>query len=78
MPKTVLVMGKTIRRILAELLATFLFVFAIIASLNTGAEVALPLGFTLMVLVYATGAHLWWPPQSSRLAGSLPPRRSDR
>ena len=53
----------TIRAAFAEALATFLFVLAIIAAVNSGSVLTpLAIGFTLMVLVYATGhisgAHL--------------------
>jgi len=56
-------MTGTVRKAVAEALATFLFVFAIIAALNSAAVFApLAIGFALMVLVYATGhisgAHL--------------------
>lgn len=49
-------MTGTVRNAVAELLATFLFVFAIIAAVNNAGDFApLAIGFTLMVLVYATG-----------------------
>jgi len=51
------------RTALAEAIATFLFVFAIIAAVNSGSPLTpVAIGFALMVLVYATGhisgAHL--------------------
>ncbi|CAD5142192.1 MULTISPECIES: MIP/aquaporin family protein [unclassified Microbacterium] len=53
----------TPRKALAEAIATFLFVLAIIAAVNSGSPLTpLAIGFTLMVLVYSTGhisgAHL--------------------
>lgn len=48
-------MNALTRKVAAEFVATFLFVFSIIAVLNSGANGALPIGFALMVLVYATG-----------------------
>jgi len=56
-------MTGTARNAVAEALATFLFVFMIIAAVNGAGDFApLAIGFTLMVLVYATGhisgAHL--------------------
>ncbi|MCW4457422.1 MIP/aquaporin family protein [Microbacterium sp. MPKO10] len=49
-------MTGTIRKATAEALATFLFVFAIIAAVNNAGDFApLAIGFALMVLVYATG-----------------------
>jgi aquaporin Z len=56
-------MTGTARKALAEALATFLFVLAIIAAVNSGNPLTpLAIGFTLAVLVYATGhisgAHL--------------------
>lgn len=56
-------MTGTVRNAVAEALATFLFVFAIIAAVNSGSDLTpLAIGFTLMVLVFATGhisgAHL--------------------
>lgn len=56
-------MTGTARKALAEALATFLFVLAIIAAVNSGSPLTpLAIGFTLAVLVYATGhisgAHL--------------------
>ncbi len=46
------------RNVVAELVATLLFVFAIVAAVNEGGALApLAIGFALMVLVYATG-HL--------------------
>lgn len=56
-------MSVSVRNAVAEALATFLFVFAIIAAIGN-ADVFAPLviGFSLMVLIYATGhlsgAHL--------------------
>ncbi len=56
-------MTGTARKALAEALATFLFVLAIIAAVNSGSPLTpLAIGFTLMVLVFSTGhisgAHL--------------------
>jgi aquaporin Z len=56
-------MTGTVRNAVAEALATFLFVFAIVAAINNAGDFApLAIGFTLMVLIYATGhlsgAHL--------------------
>ena len=56
-------MTGTVRNAVAEALATFLFVFAIIAAVNNAGDFApFAIGFALMVLVYATGhisgAHL--------------------
>ncbi|MDR6867755.1 aquaporin Z [Microbacterium resistens] len=56
-------MTSTLRGALAETLATFLFVFSIIAAVNSGSALTpLAIGLALMVLVYATGhisgAHL--------------------
>ena len=56
-------MTGTARNAVAEALATFLFVFAIVAAVNNAGDFApLAIGFTLMVLIYATGhlsgAHL--------------------
>ena len=56
-------MADPIRKYVAELLATFLFVFSIIGIINSGSDfAALAIGSALMVLVYATGhisgAHL--------------------
>jgi len=56
-------MTGTVRNAVAEALGTFLFVFAIIAAVNSaGALAPIAIGFALMVLVYATGhisgAHL--------------------
>lgn len=46
----------SIRNAVAEAIATFLFVFAIIAAINNSGDFApLAIGFTLMVLVFATG-----------------------
>ncbi len=56
-------MSSIARKLVAEALATFLFVFAIIGAVNNAGVLApLAIGFALMVLVYATGhisgAHL--------------------
>ncbi|WP_336660234.1 MIP/aquaporin family protein [Leucobacter sp. USHLN153] len=56
-------MTGTVRNSLAEGLATLLFVFSIVAAINNAGDFApLAIGFTLMVLIYATGhlsgAHL--------------------
>ena len=56
-------MTGTVRTALAEAIATFLFVLAIIAAVNSDSPLTpLAIGFTLMVLVYSTGhisgAHL--------------------
>ncbi|MCA0379037.1 MAG: aquaporin [Actinobacteria bacterium] len=56
-------MTGTVRNVVAELLATLLFVFAIIGAINNAGDFTpLAIGFALMVLVYATGhisgAHL--------------------
>lgn len=56
-------MTGTVRNAVTEALATFLFVFAIIAAVNNAGDFApLAIGFALMVLIYATGhlsgAHL--------------------
>ncbi|MET0812951.1 MAG: aquaporin [Microbacterium sp.] len=57
-------MSGTLRSALAELVGTFIFVFAIIAAVNNADTVlaALAIGFALMIMVYATGhisgAHL--------------------
>ncbi len=56
-------MSGTLRSALAELIGTFIFVFAIISAVNSGSALTpLAIGFALMVLVYATGhisgAHL--------------------
>lgn len=49
-------MSVTVRNALAEGLATLLFVFAIIAAINNSGDFTpLVIGFTLMVLVFATG-----------------------
>ncbi|WP_017792742.1 MIP/aquaporin family protein [Leucobacter salsicius] len=46
----------SIRNAVAEALATFLFVFAIIAAINNSGDFApLAIGFALLVLVFATG-----------------------
>jgi aquaporin Z len=56
-------MSGTLRSALAELVGTFIFVFAIIAAVNSGSPFTpLAIGFALMIMVYATGhisgAHL--------------------
>ncbi|RGE20676.1 MIP/aquaporin family protein [Leucobacter sp. wl10] len=56
-------MTGTVRNAVAEALATLLFVFAIVGAINNAGDFTpLVIGFTLMVLVYATGhlsgAHL--------------------
>lgn len=56
-------MTGTLRSALAELVGTFVFVFAIIGAVNSGSDLTpLAIGFALMVMVYATGhisgAHL--------------------
>lgn len=56
-------MSGTLRSALAELVGTFVFVFAIIAAVNSGSDLTpLAIGFALMVMVFATGhisgAHL--------------------
>lgn len=56
-------MSGTLRSALAELIGTFVFVFAIISAVNSGSPLTpLAIGFTLMIMVYATGhisgAHL--------------------
>lgn len=56
-------MTGTVRSAVAELVGTFIFVFAIIAAVNSGSPFTpLAIGFALMVMVYATGhisgAHL--------------------
>ena len=49
-------MSGIARKAFTETLATLLFVFGIIAAVNSGSEFApLAIGFLLMVLVYATG-----------------------
>lgn len=49
-------MTGTLRSAAAELVGTFIFVFAIIGAINSGfAFVPLAIGFALMVMVYATG-----------------------
>jgi aquaporin Z len=58
-----ILMTGTVRTGLAEAIATFLFVLAIIAAVNSDSPLTpLAIGFTLMVLVYSTGhisgAHL--------------------
>ena len=56
-------MTGVLRNAVSEALATLLFVFTIIGAINNGGDFTpLIIGFTLMVLVYATGhisgAHL--------------------
>lgn len=56
-------MTGTLRSAIAELVGTFIFVFAIIGAVNSGSDLTpLTIGFALMVMVYATGhisgAHL--------------------
>jgi aquaporin Z len=56
-------MTGTVRSAVAELVGTFVFVFAIIGAVNSGSDLTpLAIGFALMVMVYATGhisgAHL--------------------
>lgn len=56
-------MSGTLRSALAELIGTFVFVFAIISAVNSGSDLTpLAIGFALMVMVFATGhisgAHL--------------------
>ena len=56
-------MTGTVRNVVAELLATLLFVFTIVGAVNADTTLApIAIGFALMVLVYATGhisgAHL--------------------
>ena len=49
-------MTGTLRSAAAELVGTFIFVFAIIGAVNSGgAFVPLAIGFALMIMVYATG-----------------------
>ncbi|WP_427870651.1 MIP/aquaporin family protein [Leucobacter luti] len=48
-------MTGTVRNAVTELIATFLFVFGIIAAVNSEVNAAFAIGFMLMVLVYATG-----------------------
>ncbi len=48
-------MSESARKGLAEGVATLVFVFSIVAILNAGVAAALPIGFALMVLVYAVG-----------------------
>lgn len=49
-------MSGTLRSALAELVGTFVFVFAIIGAVrNEGALTPLVIGFALMIMVYATG-----------------------
>ncbi|PZU46407.1 MAG: porin [Microbacterium sp.] len=56
-------MTGTLRNALAELVGTFIFVFAIIGAVASGSDLTpLAIGFALMVMVFATGhisgAHL--------------------
>ncbi|MFT4221254.1 MAG: aquaporin [Microbacterium sp.] len=56
-------MTGTLRSAVAELVGTFVFVFAIIGAVNSGSDLTpLAIGIALMVMVYATGhvsgAHL--------------------
>ena len=56
-------MTGTLRSAIAELVGTFVFVFAIIGAVNSGSPLTpLAIGFALMIMVYATGhisgAHL--------------------
>lgn len=56
-------MTGTVRSAVAELVGTFVFVFAIIGAVNSGSPLTpLAIGFALMIMVYATGhisgAHL--------------------
>ncbi|KRB36235.1 UNVERIFIED_CONTAM: aquaporin [Microbacterium sp. SLM126] len=56
-------MTGTVRSAVAELVGTFVFVFAIIAAVNSGSDLTpLAIGFALMIMVFATGhisgAHL--------------------
>ncbi len=56
-------MTGTLRSAIAELVGTFVFVFAIIGAVNSGSDLTpLAIGFALMIMVYATGhisgAHL--------------------
>jgi aquaporin Z len=56
-------MTGTLRSAIAELVGTFVFVFAIIGAVNSGSALTpLAIGFALMIMVYATGhisgAHL--------------------
>jgi len=49
-------MTGVVRTALTEALGTFLFVFSVVAAVNdAGALAPIAIGFTLMVLVYATG-----------------------
>lgn len=49
-------MTGTARNVAAEALATFLFVFSIVAAVNSAGELApLAIGFMLMALIFATG-----------------------
>ncbi len=49
-------MTGTLRSAVAELVGTFVFVFAIIGALNSGGPlIALVIGLALMIMVYATG-----------------------
>lgn len=56
-------MTGMLRSAVAELVGTFVFVFAIIGAVNSGSDLTpLAIGFALMIMVYATGhisgAHL--------------------
>lgn len=56
-------MTGALRSAIAELVGTFVFVFAIIGAVNSGSDLTpLAIGFALMIMVYATGhisgAHL--------------------
>lgn len=56
-------MSGLIRSAVAELVGTFIFVFAIVGAVNSGSDLTpLAIGFALMVMVFATGhisgAHL--------------------
>lgn len=56
-------MTGTLRSAVAELVGTFIFVFAIIGAVTSGSDLApLAIGFALMIMVFATGhisgAHL--------------------
>ena len=49
-------MTGTLRSAVAELIGTFVFVFAIIGAVNSGSDLTpLAIGFALMIMVYATG-----------------------
>ncbi|MGB4778127.1 MIP/aquaporin family protein [Microbacterium sp.] len=56
-------MTGTVRNAVAELVGTFIFAFAVIGAVNSGSDLTpLAIGFTLMIMVFATGhisgAHL--------------------